>query len=805
MKTIKWRRWIGILASLFILTTALLWLIWDLPSPDHLEHYTSTASSIVYDRYGRILFEFPPPYTGSHTPVQIAEIPMTLQQATIAIEDRSFYDNPGFDIAGIVRALVYNLTGEDYVMGGSTITQQLVRNLLFEPGERNELTFRRKMRELMLAISITQRYTKGQILEFYLNETYYGNMAYGVEAAAQSYYGKHVRDLDLAESAMLALLPQGPALWNPLENLPEAKLRQAIILDRMIEEGFITGEQAALAKGEVLYFAATRFPIRAPHYVMFVRRYLEQELGLSLLQSGGLQIHTTLDIDLSETVRDMMRYRLSLLATCFHQAECPPGGYNVRNAAVLVMDPDTGAILAMVGSPDYFSAEISGAVNGTTALRQPGSAIKPITYAAAFEQGDISPATMMLDIRTTFITQEGEPYIPLNYDLTFRGPVRMREALASSYNLIAVKVLDSTGIETMTNLARAMGMRSFDDTNHFGLALTLGGGEVSLMELTTAYAVFANGGYAIQPRVVQHVNDSEGNPVWSDSCLDGTGDCRLSQALDPRVAYLITDILSDDFARIPTFGEDSALNLSRPAAVKTGTTTDFRDNWAIGYTPNLLTGVWVGNADNESMKQVTGITGAAPLWHDIMELALSEMPNVDFTRPDGLVQHEVCALSGKLPNPDCPHRMMETFIPGTEPDELCNIHQRTGGQTYLILPAEAQSWAVEHHIPLPPENSSHPTDIPASLAITHPDEGAVYRLDPTVPRDIQKIEVSAAVGGTFERVSLWVNGVPLATLTAPLYAVHWQLEPGEHTFKALGVTDSGAEVWSESVLIEVQR
>jgi membrane carboxypeptidase/penicillin-binding protein len=439
----------------------------------------------------------------------------------------------------------FNLWHNDALMGGSTITQQLVRNLMFTPGERNELTLRRKIRELFLAIRITQHYSKEQILEHYLNETYYGNMAYGVEAAAQSYYGKHVSDLDLAECALLAVLPQAPALWNPLENYPEAKLRQAIILDRMFEDHYITQEQANLAKNETFYFAATRFPIRAPHFVMHVRRYLEQELGLSLLQSGGLHIYTTVDIDLNDTVQDLMQYHLSLLATCHHREECPPGGYNVRNAAVLVMEPVSGAVLAMVGSPDYFSVRISGALNGTTALRQPGSAIKPITYAAAFQQGDITPATMMLDVRTAFVTREGNPYVPLNYDLTFRGPVRMREALASSYNLIAVKVLDTIGIETMTNLAQRMGITTFDDPDKMGLALTLGGGEVSLLELATAYAVFANGGYAISPRVVRYIDGANGQRVWTDACLAGTGPCNEEQVLDSRVAYIIKDILSD--------------------------------------------------------------------------------------------------------------------------------------------------------------------------------------------------------------------------------------------------------------------
>jgi 1A family penicillin-binding protein len=803
MKTRPGQHWIWLLIPLLVVLGFCIWLFWDLPSPHNLDNYTSTSSSIIYDHSGRVLFEFPPPFTGSHTPVALSDIPVALQQATIAMEDKNFYTNPGFDVAGITRAVWSIISDRDMVMGGSTITQQLVRNLLFTPDERTQITFRRKMRELTLAVLITQRYSKDEILEFYLNETYYGNLAYGVEAAAQSYFGKHVKNLDLAECTLLASIPQAPALANPLENYDKAKRRQAIVLDRMVEEGYITQEKSELAINETLYLASVRFPIRAPHFVMYVRRYLEQELGLGRLQSGGLHIHTTLDIDLNETVRDLMRYRLSLLAACNYEQDCPPGGYNVRNAAVIVLSPQTGAVLAMVGSPDYFSARISGAVNGTTSLRQPGSAIKPITYAAAFEQGTMTPATMLLDIRTAYVTREGQPYVPLNYDLTFRGPVRLREALASSYNLIAVKVLDAIGVETMVNLAHRMGITTLDDPDKMGLALTLGGGEVSLLELTAAYAVFASEGSYISPRVVQYVDDENGNRLWTDPCLLGAQPCNDNMVLDSRVTYLISDILSDDTARIPTFGEGSILNISRPAAVKTGTTTDYRDNWTVGYTPNLVAGVWVGNADNEAMQYVTGTAGAAPLWHDVMEIALSKLPVEDFTRPPGMIEIEVCAVSGKLPAPSCPHRILEVFIAGTEPQDICDMHQKIEGQTYLLLPPEAASWAVEHNIPQPPETNFIPAGSESSLTLTSPDRDAVYQLDAGVSLDIQKIKINAVASGTFDTVTLLLDDKPIAHLTNPPYSVFWQLETGEHEIIATGTTEGGAIVWSEPIYIEV--
>ncbi len=796
-----------------------LWLFGNLPSPENLNAYTTIPSSKIYDRHGRLLFEIPPPYTGSHSPVPLTEIPPALRWATIATEDANFYQHQGFDSFAILRAIWFNVRNKEILMGGSTITQQLVRNLMLAPGEQTSRTLRRKMRELVLAVQITRRYTKDEILTFYLNEIYYGNMAYGVEAAAQAYYGKHVRDLDLAECAMLAGLPQLPARWDPLQNFAGAKKRQEIVLNLMVEAGYINAEKARVALEEKLYFAATPFPIRAPHFVMYVRSVLEQELGLGeALRTQGLHITTTLDIDLNDTARDLMRHHLDLLANCHYEPDCPPGGHNVRNAALLAMDPWTGEVLAMVGSPDYFAARINGAVNGTLVLRQPGSSIKPITYAAAFEDGELTPATMMLDVRTSFVTREGTPYVPLNYDLAFRGPVRLREALASSYNLIAVKVLDTIGIETMTRLARQLGITSFDDPDRLGLAVALGGGEVRLLDLTAAYAAFANGGHRLYPQgnappVVRRVTDSEGNLLWTSPCFlteplaPGHSDRAYlgERVLDERVAYLITDILSDPTARVPTFGEISALNLTRPAAVKTGTTTDFRDNWTVGYTPALVIGVWVGNADNEPMRHVTGVTGAAPIWHDVMETALKGQPVHNFERPDGLVATEVCAVSGQLPGPDCPHRVKEWFIGGTEPTAVCQIHQRIGDEVYIMLPPEAQAWAREHNVPQPPEvqDQTAYADQGPSLILTSPDAGAVYRIDPTVPRDVQKISLTAETGVALRQVTFLANGEPVAHINAPPYTIFWQLEPGIYRFSATGIRTDGTSISSNEASIEV--
>jgi membrane carboxypeptidase/penicillin-binding protein len=511
----------------------------------------------------------------------------------------------------------------------------------------------------------------------------------------------------------------------------------------------------------------------------------------------------------------------------------------VRNAALVALDPQTGDILAMVGSPDYFSARIDGAVNGTTALRQPGSSIKPITYAAAFAQGYLTAATMMLDVRTSFLTAEGTAYVPMNYDLQFRGPVRLREALASSYNLVAVKVLDAVGIETMTGLARRLGITTFDDLEALGLAVTLGGGEVRLLEETAAYAAFANGGYAVQPVAIRRVEDEAGNLLWSKGA--GLG----PRVLDERVAYLVTDVLGDDRARIPSFGEASVLKLTRPAAVKTGTSTDYRDNWTVGYTPELVAGIWAGNADNEPMRDVSGISGAAPIWHDFMELALKGQPAQSFRQPEGLVEVEICTLSGLLPGPDCPHRVTELFVQGTEPTETCTMHQRiavdraTGlratsatpperivERVYTVLPPEAHDWAQEQGIAQPPPASSAESSVSAPdsqvaqaatssrdpstkilrLTLSSPDNGSTFLLDGDLPRDAQRIVVSAypSQDGNFRKVTLWADGVLLSVFVAPPYKTLWQLEPGVHSFWAEGIYANEQPIKSEEVRITVR-
>jgi membrane peptidoglycan carboxypeptidase len=529
---------------------------------------------------------------------------------------------------------------------------------------------------------------------------------------------------------------------------------------------------------------------------MYVRGLLERELGLARLEAGGLNVYTTLDLDLNEAARDLVRYRLARLATCEgRRDDCPPGGRNVRNAALVALDPESGEIVAMIGSPDYFSARIDGAVNGTTALRQPGSAIKPVTYAAAFETGALTPATVMVDERTAFLTAEGQPYVPLNYDLRFRGPVRLREALASSYNVIAVKVLDQIGVETMTGLARRMGITTFNEAGRLGLAVTLGGGEVRLLELTAAFGALANGGERVRPVAVRRVEDAEGNLLWAPAPETP------ARVVDERVAYLVSHVLSDPVARIPSFGEASVLELSRPAAVKTGTTTDFRDNWTVGYTPDLAVGVWAGNADNEPMREISGVSGAAPIWHDFMEVALKGQPAREFPRPEGLVEAEVCALSGAWPTADCPYRVTELFIAGTEPARGEDI----GKSAAAVERAASASIEARTYDSGDTRSRIHQSTTPQPLTLTAPDPNATYFLDPSLTREAQRIVVSARAGVTMDEVVLLVDGRPLARFGAPPYEAWWTLAPGVHCFQAEGVAPDGTRVASEPVRVMVRE
>jgi 1A family penicillin-binding protein len=826
------RRWkltllILIAVSLACPAGVYAWLFVDLPSPDALYQHAAAPSTRILDRHGRLLYAISDPHQGRHTPIGFEDIPPACRDATIATEDANYYSHPGVDLVGIVRALWINLQGGEVLSGASTITQQVARNLLLSPAERNQRTLTRKLRESILAWRLTQQFGKDDILTLYLNEVNYGNLAYGIEAAAQVYFGKAAGELDLAECALLAGLPQAPALYDPLVDLDAAKERQAVVLDLMTKQGYITPDRAELAKAEDLQLAAAPFPIEAPHFVAFVRQWLEDRYGLEAIYTQGLAVTTTLDLDWQHAAQAIARRHIAELQK--DQADQP--GKNVKNAALVAVDPRTGEVRVMLGSPDYFNKQIDGAVNAAIAHRQPGSSIKPVTYAAAFDPAapdPLTPASLIFDVRSAFPTKEGDPYVPKNYDQQFHGPVSAREALASSYNIPAVKVLQVVGLDRMIALARALGITTFGQPDRYGLSLTLGGGEVRLLDMALAFSAFANGGFKVDPVVVQQVSDTQGRVLF-----ENTRPALGAQVIDPRVAYLITSILSDNTARAPAFGEYSALRLNRPAAAKTGTTTDWRDNWTIGYTPDLVTGVWVGNADNQPMERVSGITGAGPIWRDFMQEALKGLPAREFGRPAGLIDLDVCATSGLLPTPYCPYTKREVFIAGTEPVQPDNLyqpikidvvtgqpatagtpHERIETRVFLVLPAEAREWARDHGIAQLPvaddqrSSNNEPVtsnDERSTIRLTRPDNGVVYRLTPQTPIETQRIPVQAIVGdgARFTRLTLFVDGHVIGEFTTSPARTFWQLQPGAHTFTAQISDEQGQVIESAPVQITV--
>ena len=707
----------------------------DLPDPNDLAARFTTQSqeffetTKIYDRTGKhLLYEVIDPRHGDRQWVSLDKIPPYCRQAVIANEDKSFYENPGFDLRGIGRAFVSNLQGGS-VQGGSSITQQLVKNNLIDPEERNLREglagYQRKAKEVLLAAEIGRRYPKDQILEWYLNTNFYGNLAYGIQAAAKIYFSKTVDQLDLAECSMLAPIPQYPG-QNPIDNLTEAKSRQALALDAMLRDGYITAEEAVAAKAEELKIGGgveERFDIVAPHFSVYVRKWLEDKFGADAVYRGGLKVYTTLDLDLQDYTQKAIADQVKTLTE---------QGHNANNGAAVIIRPTTGEILAMVGSADYWNDAINGKFNVATGLRQPGSSFKPFTYLTLLTQG-VPASYGFLDVRTEFAQPGANPpvYVPENYDRKYHGYARMRIALARSYNIPAVRALQMAGVDNVIRTAHKMGITSLDrGLDYYGLALTLGGGEVKLLDMVYAFGVFANNGTmagakipedrqrpgyrTVDPVPVLRVEDSKGDVLWKYESPDNVS------VVDPKYAYLITSILSDNPARCAAFGCPNVLELDRPAAVKTGTTNDYKDNWTIGYTPQVVAGVWIGNTDNSPMKKVSGISGAAPLWNQLMTYFLKDKPIEPFVRPSGLVEKVICATTGLLPTKYCP-TTRELFIPGTEPTSYDTLSQaflidRETGQlataftppekveekVFEIYPPEAADFVRENNIPQPP-------------------------------------------------------------------------------------------------------
>ncbi len=806
------------------LAGVLLWLGRDLPDPATISQQLNIPSVRITDRNGRLLYDALPPEGGRHTVTALTDIPLALQQATIATEDSHFYQNPGIDLAGIVRAAWINLTGGETLAGGSTITQQVARKLLMSTAEQGDRSLRRKLREAILAWNLARQLSKDEILALYLNQMYYGNLAYGVEAASQTYFGKPAAELDLAESALLAGLPQAPSAYDPFSQPDAAKKRQGVVLGLMVKSGAIAAKQAALAEAEPLVYNSRPYPIQAPHFVLMVRQEVEQLVSQEeVYRLGGLTVRTTLDLDWQQQAEQAVHHQIDQLKKEGDKSV----SFNVNDAALVAMNPNNGEILAMVGSADYFDAQISGAVNMALAPRQPGSALKPLIYAAALDPAQPDPwtaATMLLDVSTNFTTHDGKAYIPENYDEQEHGPVLARQALASSLNIPAVLTLQHVGLERLFTLAGSLGITTLGDPDDYDLSLALGGGEVNLTELTAAYGALANGGFKVTPVDILDITDPQGNLVYTPTQPE------RGRVIDERVAWLVSDILSDDGAREIGFGRNSVLNIGRPAAVKTGTTTNFHDNWTIGYTQDLVVGVWAGNADYKAMRKINGLTGAAPIWAEFMRSALTGQPERTFSRPPGLTQVEICALSGLLPSADCPYRRLEWFINGTQPTRIDTVFRKVtldastgllaGADTpperrmerlALDLPALAAPWAAANgqllysQLAAPPAaQAGGSASQPAGLEILAPANLSVYHLAANLDPAAQRLLVSVAAGAGVSRVTLVVDGLPVAVLSGPQFEYWWQLALGKHTFQARADTQSGEKLSSEMVTIDVK-
>ncbi len=649
---------------------------------DLREQAAKFETTRILDREGNVLYELLDPNAGRRTYVPLAEISPYLVAATISTEDSNFYSHPGYDVLAIARSFYYNLVSDEIVSGASTITQQLTKMLLLSPEEQVSRTYTRKLREAILAAEITRQYTKDEILELYLNEINFGNLAYGVEAASQTYFDTSAKNLTLGQASFLAGLPQLPAVYDIYTNRETTLGRHESVLVLMyqtsLEKGCIhvsnnqrpicvgPGEATTAAEEIREYdFQVPYTELLYPHWVYFIRSILENTYDPQTIYRSGFTVYTTLDPGLQDRAQEIVKEQVDSL-----QAK------HVTNGALIALRPSTGEILAMVGSADFDNKDIQGQINMSVSPRQPGSSIKPLTYLAAFEKG-WTPATLIWDVHSEFPpsgdpNDPRDPYEPVNYDERFHGPVTVRTALANSYNVPAVKTLDYIGIyddpdtekiEGLVPFAQRLGISTLN-RNDYGLSLTLGGGDVTLLDLTGVYATLANGGLQVPPVAITRIEDFQGNLVYEYQQPYG------EQVVRAEHAFLISSILSDTYARIPGFGTSPVINLPFKVAAKTGTTNDFRDNWTLGYTPDLAVGVWVGNADYTPMRDTTGLTGAAPIWAQVMQEGIQQLTGgnpSEFFRPAGIIERVICTVSGTEPSKYCPSQRSEYFAADQPP------------------------------------------------------------------------------------------------------------------------------------------
>ncbi len=700
----------------------------------------------ILDRHGELLRQVLSDEAGRCRWVKLEEVSPYLVKATLAAEDRHFFTHPGISGSAVIRAVFQNLSQRRIVSGASTITQQLARNL--SPGPR---TFFTKLREAWLALRLEHYLSKKKILEEYLNRVFYGNQAYGVEAAARVYFSKSSAELSLAEAAFLASLPRSPSVINPLssdEALQALKRRQHLIINRMVKLGWASEEEAHEALTQALNLKPDKAYFRAPHFCDWLLGNIPAESKTKLKT-----IRTTLDYGLQAKIETMLKKHLAWLAD-----------KEVTNGAVVVLENQSGDILSMVGSKDYFDPE-EGQVNGAVSRRQPGSTLKPFTYALALEKG-LTPASRLEDAAISFMTENGA-YQPMNFDREFHGPVTLRQALACSYNVPAVSLASWVGPELLWRRLHQLGFESLEKSADFyGVGLTLGNGEVTLLELTRAYAALARSGVYQPERAILGVELKESVLTPGVS------------AFSPQVAYIITHILADRDARVPSFGYLTPLSFPFPVAVKTGTSEDFRDNWTIGFTSRYTVGVWVGNFNGRPMGNVSGITGSGPLFRDVILLLHSKEPPLPFSPPEGIIKVTICAESGELPSAFCPHTIEEIFVSGTEPKTICSKHSKS-------LTAAAGFTGKEAFL----EKNSPSSAGRHDLEIIFPQNGDAFFVDPILRLENQSLKFRTAVSADAVSVSQFewrLNGKKVGQTKHPSF--FWNLKPGSYVLEVRAIS-----------------
>lgn len=813
---------VSVIAGFITFFALFAWVSKDLPKPGQVIKREGFTSKIL-DRNGKLLYDL---YAEERNdPVTISQIPGTLKEATVAVEDKDFYKHGGVDPLTPFR-IVYNyLFRGGRIVGGSTLTQQLVKNALLKTNERTPI---RKFNEFILALQMERKFTKDQILEFYFNETPYGGNSLGVGAASQIYFGKTVDQLNLVESAVLAGLPQRPSAYSPFsgknadDGTPLWKWRALGVLRRMQEDNYISSEQydQAIKDLDTMTFSSSKTTFAAPHFVFYVRDLLEEEFGEGVVAKGGLEVTTSLDLDMQDKAQQSVQTEIEKVKSL-----------NISNGSALAMNPKTGEILAMVGSVDYNSTEIDGKFNvAVDGLRQPGSSIKPVTYLGMFRKG-YTPATMFADVPTVFLRNDKEkPYEPKNYDGKFRGPVNLRSSLGSSLNIPAVKSLATVGIKDFLGLAYDMGFPTLaptdDNMRKFGLSATLGGAEVHLIDTVTAYSAFANGGTKVEPVAILKVTDKDGKVLREFKPTQG------KRVMSAEEAFLIDNILSDNNARLMAFGANSLLNVGPGVAVKTGTTNDQKDNWTIGWTQDIIIGTWVGNNNATAMKSVaSGITGASPIWRDILNEALKNGYKApEWTPPSGVEQVDLDLISG-YPSHDGYPSKQEWVIKGTKPTGPDPIHTKLkvcrgdgsklatdakvvagdyDEKEYIVLKEDdpysedgknrwqegIDAWIngqAEDKYKYPRDYCGDTSDV--SIKIDEPRNETKYDKE-----DIQ-FKVYADSGDGIEKIELWVDGSLKETVNNKSYESTIHLPGGRHTIYAKAKSRNGKEVTSSTIRI----